>query len=74
MMFTTSILTVQSIRILLVLIIHILGFVDDNNLSNTDEKYETIRDILKKAQDDAQFWNNLITSSGASLELANRCT
>ena len=52
------------------LIIRVLGFIDDNNISNTGEKYETILDILKKTQDDAQFWNDLITSSGACLELA----
>ena len=52
------------------IIIRILGFFDDNNLYNTGEKYETIKDILKKTQDDAQFWHNLITSSGARLELA----
>ena len=51
------------------LIICVLGFVDDNNISNTGEKYESICDILKKTQDDAQFWNDLITSSGAQLEL-----
>ena len=47
------------------LIIRVLGFVDDNNISNTGEKYETIQDILKKTQNDAHFWNDLITSSGA---------
>ena len=51
------------------IIIRVLGFVDDNNISNTGEKYKTIRDILKKTQTDAQFWNDLITSSGARLEL-----
>ena len=56
------------------IIIHILGFVDDCNLSNTGEKYETIRDILKKIHDNAQFWNNLITSSGFQLELAKYFT
>lgn len=52
------------------LIIRVLRFVDNNNLSNTNEKYETIWDILKKTLDDAQFWNNPITSSGVCLELA----
>ena len=51
------------------LIIRVLGFVDNNNISNTGEKYESICDILKKTQDDAQFWNDLFTSSGACLEL-----
>ena len=52
------------------LIIHVLGFVDNNNISNTGEKYETVCDILKKTQDNAQFWNDLITYSGVCLELA----
>ena len=51
------------------IIIRVLGFVDDNNISNTGEKYETIQNILKKTQNDAQFWNDLITSSGARFEL-----
>ena len=68
-------LIVQSIRILLALFgtsssVSQTEFVDDNNISNTGEKYKTICDILKKTQDDAQFWNDLITSSGARLELA----
>ena len=51
------------------LIIRIFRFVDNNNISNTGEKYKSIRAILKKTQNDAQFWNNLITSSGARLKL-----
>ena len=58
-----------SYRVLRDIIIRVLGFVDDNNISNTGEKYKTIQDILKKTQNDAQFWNDLITSSGARLEL-----
>ena len=50
-----ALLEVYSTGSLWDLIICILGFVNDNNLSNTSEKYETIQDILKKTQDDAQF-------------------
>ena len=32
-------------------------------------KYETIRDILKKTQDNAQFWDDLIISSEAQMKL-----
>ena len=37
------------------LIIGMLSFVDDCNLSNNGEKYETLRDILKRTQHDAQL-------------------
>lgn len=39
-------------------IVGILLFVYDWNLSNTREKYETIRDILRQTQHNAQLWNN----------------
>ena len=52
------------------LIIGMLSFVDDCNLFNNGEKYETLRDILKRIQHDAQFWNDIIRSSGGALELS----
>ena len=52
------------------LIIGMLSFVDDCNLSNNGEKYETLRDILKRTQHDAQLWNDIIRSSGGALELS----
>ena len=51
------------------IIIGMLGFVDDNNISNNGEKYETLRDILKHTQNDAQLWNDILRSSGGALEL-----
>ena len=51
------------------IIIAILSFVDDCNISNTGEKYETIKDILQRTQSDAQLWNDLIRSTGGALEL-----
>ena len=54
------------------IIIGMLSFVDDCNLSNNGEKYETLKDILKRTQRDAQLWNDIIRSSGGALELT-RC-
>ena len=49
--------------------IAILCFVDDTNLTNTGTKFETIQDILKRTQHDAQLWNDLLRASGGALEL-----
>ena len=54
---------------LLDIVIAILSFVDDCNLSNTGEKHETVKDILQRTQADAQLWNDLIRSSGGALQL-----
>ena len=51
------------------IVIAILSFVDDCNLSNTGAKYETVKDILRRTQTDAQLWNDLIRSSGGALQL-----
>ena len=51
------------------IIIGMLGFVDDNNISNNGEKYETLHDILNCTQNDAQLWNDILRSSGGALEL-----
>ena len=40
--------------------IAILCFVDDTNLTNNGAKFETIQDILKRTQHDAQLWNDLL--------------
>ena len=52
------------------LILGMISFVDDCNLSNTGKKYETLQDILNRTQEDAQLWNDLIRASGGALELA----
>ena len=52
------------------IIIRMLSFVDDCNLSNNGEKYETLKDILNRTQSDAQLWNDIIRSSGGALELS----
>ena len=36
-------------------IIGMLGFVDHNNISNTGEKHESIEDVIKRTQHDAQL-------------------
>ena len=51
------------------IIIGMLGFVDDNNISNNGEKYETLRDVLNRTQNNAQQWNDILRSSGGALEL-----
>ena len=50
-------------------IIGMLGFVDNNNISNTGEKHETIEDVIKRTQHDAQLWNNILKSTGGTLNL-----
>ena len=40
-----------------------LGFVDDNNISNTGEKHESIEDVIKRTQHDAQLWNNILKAT-----------
>ena len=52
------------------IIIGMLSFVDDCNMSNNGEKYETLKDILKRTQHDAQLWNDILRSSGGALELS----
>ena len=52
------------------IIIGMLSFVDNCNLSNNGEKYETLKDILNRTQHDAQLWNDILRSSGGALELS----
>ena len=51
-------------------IVGILSFVDDCNLSNTGEKHDTVKDVLQRTQHDAQLWNDFIQASGARIELS----
>ena len=50
-------------------IIGMLGFVDDNNISNTGEKHESIEDVIKRTQHDAQLWNDILKATGGTLNL-----
>ena len=46
-----------------------LGFVDGNNISNTGEKYESIEEVIKRTQQDAQLWNDILKLTGSTLNL-----
>jgi hypothetical protein len=45
-------------------IIGMLGFVDDNNITNNGEEWETVNDIIMLTQHDAQLWNDLLLATG----------
>ena len=44
-------------------IIKMLSFVDDNNISNNGEAWETVSQVLKKTQHDAQLWNDILNAT-----------
>jgi hypothetical protein len=50
-------------------IIGMLGFVDDNNITNNGEEWETVNDIIIRKQQDAQLWNDLLRATGGALNL-----
>ena len=50
-------------------IIDMLEFVDDNNISNIGEKHESIKDVIKRTQHDAQLWNDILKATGSTLNL-----
>ena len=50
-------------------IIGMLGFVDDNNITNNGEEWETVHDIIIRTQHDAQLWNDLLRATGGALNL-----
>ena len=50
-------------------VIGMLGFVDDNNISNTGGKHESIEDVIKRTQHDAQLWNDILKATGGTLNL-----
>ena len=54
---------------LLKTIIEVLGFVDDNNVSNTRDTNELIEDVIKQTQHDTQLWNNILKATGGTLYL-----
>ena len=43
--------------------------VDDINISNTGEKHESIEDVIKRTQHDAQLWNDILKATGGTLIL-----
>jgi hypothetical protein len=50
-------------------IIGMLGFVDNNNITNNGEEWETVSDIIVRTQHDAQLWNDLLRAIGGALIL-----
>jgi hypothetical protein len=46
-----------------------LGFVDDNNITNNGEEWETVNDIIIQTQHNAQLWNDLLRATGGALNL-----
>jgi hypothetical protein len=50
-------------------LIGMLGFVDDNNITNNGEEWETVQDIIIRTQHDAQLWNDLLRATGGALNL-----
>jgi hypothetical protein len=43
--------------------------VDDNNITNNGEPWETVSDIIIRTQHDAQLWNDLLRATGGALNL-----
>ena len=50
-------------------IIDILSYVDDNNILNNEAPHESVADVICKTQHDAQLWNNILKSTGGTLNL-----
>ena len=50
-------------------IIGMLGNVDKNNISNTGGRHESIEEVIKRTQQDAQLWNDILKSTGGTLNL-----
>jgi hypothetical protein len=54
---------------LCVVILGMLGYVDDNNITNNGREGETVADVIKRTQHDAQLWNDLLRATGGALNL-----
>ena len=51
-------------------LLHMVGFVDDSTTVTGGNKTDTVQDLLKKMQEDAQLWYDLLWCSGGNLELS----
>ena len=51
-------------------LLHMVGFVDDSTTITGGNKTDTVQDLLKKMQEDAQLWCDLLWCSGGNLELS----
>ena len=49
--------------------LHMLGYVDDNNITNNGADGESVEDVVKRTQHDAQLWNDLLRATGGALNL-----
>jgi hypothetical protein len=47
----------------------ILGYVDDNNITNNGKNRESVEDVIERTQHDAQLWNDLLRATGGALNL-----
>ena len=54
---------------LVIVFLHMLGYVDDNNITNNGRPGETVEDVIKRTQHDAQLWNDLLRATGGALNL-----
>jgi hypothetical protein len=50
-------------------VLGMLGYVDDNNITNNGKAGETVVDVIKRTQHDAQLWNDLLRATGGALNL-----
>ena len=49
--------------------IGMLGFVNNNHISNTGRKHKSIEDVIKRTQHNAQLWNNILKTTEGILNL-----
>ena len=47
-------------------IIGMLSYVDDNNISNNGKPHETIKEVIKRTQHDAQLWNDILKATSGT--------
>ena len=50
-------------------VLGMLGYVDDNNITNNGRAGEKVQDVIKRTQHDAQLWNDLLRATGGALNL-----
>jgi hypothetical protein len=52
-----------------VVILGMLGYVDNNNITSNGKDGEDVQDIIKRTEHDAQLWNDLLRATGGALNL-----
>ena len=48
-----------------------LGFIDNDNISNNGALYESIKDMIRQTQNDTQVWNDILKATDDTLNLLN---